>query len=92
MTVTNPGCSGVNRCYGEEMEVHLTADQEFRLGELASRTGRASEQLVSEAIERMLDYEAWFVREVEAGLAQLDRGEFVEHGEVLARFQQRFAK
>lgn len=30
----------------------------------------------------MVDYDAWFVREVEAGLAAADRGELLDHEEI----------
>jgi len=36
------------------------------------------------------DYDSWFKTEVERGLAQLDRGEFIEHDEVIARLEQIF--
>jgi predicted transcriptional regulator len=36
------------------------------------------------------DYDLWFKTEVEKGLAQLDRGEFIEHEQVIKRFEQIF--
>jgi predicted transcriptional regulator len=35
-----------------------------------------------EAVERMIDYDEWFVQEVEKGLAAADRGEFIDHEDV----------
>jgi len=37
---------------------------------------------VQEAVARLLDYDEWFIREVEQGLAAADRGEFIEHDEI----------
>jgi predicted transcriptional regulator len=37
---------------------------------------------VHEAVERLVGYDEWFIREVEKGLAQIDRGEVLEHDEV----------
>jgi predicted transcriptional regulator len=34
------------------------------------------------------DYDLWFKTEVENGLAQLDKGEFLEHEELVARIEQ----
>jgi predicted transcriptional regulator len=34
------------------------------------------------------DYDFWFKTKVEKGLAPLDRGEFIEHAEVIARIEQ----
>ena len=37
---------------------------------------------MQEAVERLLDYDEWLLREVGKGLAAADRGEFVEHDDV----------
>ena len=36
----------------------------------------------------MIDYDLWFKTEVEKGLAQLDRGEFITHNEVITHIEQ----
>jgi len=64
------------------MEVHLSPELEGQLQRIAAEQGRDAESLVSEAVERLVGYEEWFVREVEQGLAAADRGEFTEHAEV----------
>lgn len=61
------------------MEVHLTPDLEAKSSRLATHQGRAAEVLVQEAVERLVDYDDWFLQEVDKGLAVADRGEFVEH-------------
>jgi predicted transcriptional regulator len=48
------------------MEVDLTPDLEAKLTRLAAEQGRDTHALVREAVERLVDYEEWFVREVEA--------------------------
>ena len=45
-----------------------------------------------EAIERAVDYDDWFVREVEKGLAQIDAGQVLTHDAVGARLQQKLAE
>jgi len=62
------------------MEVHFDRQLEEKLARAAAEQGRESESLVIEAVERMLSYEDWFLREVEKGISAADRGEFVEHG------------
>jgi predicted transcriptional regulator len=42
----------------------------------------ATETLVLEAVERFVNFDEWFMREVEKGLEAADRGEFVEHKEI----------
>ena len=57
------------------MEVRITPDLEAKLARLATERGQDTQAVVQEAIERLVDYDEWFVREVEKGLAAADRGE-----------------
>ena len=41
-------------------------------------------------VERHLDYDSWFRQQVQKGLDQLDRGEFLTHEEVGQRLEQMF--
>jgi predicted transcriptional regulator len=70
------------------MEVHLSAEQQAQLAELASRAGKQTEQLALEAVDQMLESEARFAEGVQTGFASLDRGEYVEHEEVGARIER----
>ena len=72
------------------MEVRLKPELEEKLSRLASEQGRDRESLVVEAVERMVDYDAWFVQEVEKGLAAADRGKFVEHEEIRKLIDRRY--
>jgi predicted transcriptional regulator len=72
------------------MEVRLKPDLEEKLSRLANEQGRDRESLVVEAVERMVDYDAWFVQEVEKGLASADRGEFIEHEEIRKLIDRRY--
>jgi predicted transcriptional regulator len=69
------------------MEVHLTADVQEKLSRLAAQQGRDMEALAQEAIERLVDYDDWFIREVEKGLASAERGELLTHEEVGKRLE-----
>jgi len=72
------------------MEVEFTSDQQVKLARKAAAQGCAAEALVREAVDRMLDYDEWFVREVEKGLAAADRGEFMEHSDVRKMIDSRY--
>ncbi len=72
------------------MELHLPPDKEARLQQMAARTGRNAEQVVEEAVDKMLEYDDAFVTAVEEGIAQADRGELLEHDEVVARIERMF--
>jgi len=70
------------------MQVELTPELQAKLEEVAAQQGRDAQSLVQEAVERLIDYDQWFVREVEKGLAQIERGEVLEHEEVGARLEK----
>lgn len=72
------------------MEVQFTPDQQARLSRMAAAQGLAEEALVREAVERLLSYDDWFSREVNAGLAAASRGEFVEHDDVRRMIENRY--
>jgi predicted transcriptional regulator len=67
------------------MEVQLTNDLQARLTQLAQRQGRDSGALIAEAVERLVNYDDWFVSEVESGLSQIARGQTLSHEEVGTR-------
>jgi len=72
------------------MEVQFTPEQQAKLSRMAAVQGRAAETLVQEAVERLLNYDDWFLREVEKGLAAADRGEFVEHDDIRKMIDSRY--
>jgi predicted transcriptional regulator len=72
------------------MDVPLNPDLQAKLTRLAAEQGRASESLVVEAVERMVNYEEWFLREVNKGLAAAERGEFVDHADVRKMIDERY--
>lgn len=74
------------------MEVTLSADLQAKLARVARDRGTDAQELAREAIERLVDYDDWFVREVEKGLAQIERGETLSHEEVGARLSERLAR
>jgi predicted transcriptional regulator len=74
------------------MEVILPADLEGKLSRLAAEQGRDSGSLVLEAVERMVDHDAWFIAEVEKGLAELERGEILSHEELGRRLEERLSQ
>lgn len=72
------------------MEVRLKPDLQAKLTRLATEQVRDSESLVVEAVERMVNYDEWFLQEVEKGIAAADRGEFVDHEEVKKLIDRRY--
>jgi len=64
------------------MEVNIYPDVQAKLARLAAERGREVQSLVLEAIEKLVEHEKWFLREVEAGLAFSEDGELVDHEDV----------
>jgi predicted transcriptional regulator len=60
------------------MEVNLSPELQAKLERVAEQQGRNTESIVREAVERLLGYDEWFVREVEKGLEQIERGEVLD--------------
>jgi predicted transcriptional regulator len=72
------------------MEVHFSPDVETRLQQVAVANGKDAEQLVKETVARMLENQARFIAGVQKGIEQADRGELIEHQEVLDRIDRLF--
>ena len=72
------------------MEISLTPDLQAKLTSMAAQQGRPTEALVVEAVERMVSYDEWFLREVQKGLAAADREELIDHNEVRKLIDQRY--
>jgi len=70
------------------MELHFTPEQEAQLAQIASQEGTDAERLVKEAALRLLQEDARFRAAVREGIAQADRGEFIEQEEMDARLEQ----
>lgn len=69
--------------------MNVPAQLESRLEALAQNTGRAADALLCEAIERYADEEEQFLAAIEEGIAEADRGEFIEDGQVLRWLKER---
>jgi predicted transcriptional regulator len=70
------------------MEVRFTPEQKARLAEIAITAGIDAATLVERAALRVLEVDAQFRAAVREGIAQADRGEFIEQKEMEARLEQ----
>jgi predicted transcriptional regulator len=64
------------------MDLQLPERQSAELASLSERTGRSPSDLVIEAVDRLLAQESWFDRQVQLGIDQVARGEFLEEEEM----------
>ncbi len=72
------------------MEVHLAPEKEARLHQLAVRSGKNTAEVVEEAVDRLLEYDANFNEAVEQGRESARRGDLLEHDEVVERIERMF--
>ena len=67
------------------MDLQIPERQAAELASLSIRTGRSAGDLVVEAVDRLLAQESWFDEQVQLGIDQIARGEFLEEEEMDAR-------
>jgi len=70
------------------MEVQFTPEQEARLSQIANYNGTPAEQLVKEAALRLVEEDAEIRAGIQRGIEQADRGELIDHDEVVERFER----
>jgi len=70
------------------MEIHFTPEQEAQLARLATQEGTDAAGLVKDAAVRLVEEDARFRAAVREGVAQAERGEFIEEAEMNARLEQ----
>ena len=70
------------------MEIQLPERQQLSLAALAVQTGRSTNELLTEAVDRLLAHEEWFAAQVQIGIDQIASGEFLEEDEMDARVQE----
>jgi predicted transcriptional regulator len=78
--------------YTCNVQINLPPELQAKLDRIAAQQGREPESLVNEAVERLVGYDEWFIRQVEKGLAQVERGEVLEHEEVVAKVENLIRK
>jgi predicted transcriptional regulator len=67
------------------MNLQLPERQAAALASLSTRTGRSESELAAEAVDRLVSQENWFDAQVQLGIDQIARGEFLEEEEMDAR-------
>jgi len=66
------------------MTVQLTDAQERKLNEVAAQSGLSVDEHAQRAVDQYLLWRGDFVAAVQEGLAAAERGELVEHKDVVA--------
>jgi predicted transcriptional regulator len=74
--------------YPESNGSTFARNQETQLNDLALRTGRGTDDLIQEAVARLLAHSEWLKEQVQIGIDQIARGEFIEEEEMDARVKR----
>ena len=72
------------------MEVHFAANTAAQLEQFAASKGKPAAQVVEETVARMLERQAEFIAGVNRGIAAADRGNLIDHAEVVNRIDRLF--
>lgn len=71
------------------VSIPLSDVQKARLDQIAEARQETTADVIAEAVSHYLDYDAWFVAEVQKGLASIDRGDTVEFDEAARKLRAR---
>ncbi len=71
------------------MATTLRPETEEKLTQLAERMHRPKDEVVEEALERLLAYNDWLEGKVKESLAAVERGELIPDEQVLAWIETR---
>lgn len=59
-----------------------------RVDGIAKSLHRPRAWIIAQALERFVSYEEWYIQEVQAGLAEVERGEVATEAEVARNFKK----
>jgi predicted transcriptional regulator len=68
--------------------VRIDENMLVRLDSLAESLSRPRSWVIKQAIERFVEYEEWFVQEVQAGLKEVEQGKIATDEEVSKAFDK----
>ena len=72
----------------QSTSIRLDEDTLLRLDSLAEIMHCSRAALIKEAVDKYLEYDAWFRAEVQKGIDEADRGELISHNDVKARLRE----
>ena len=70
----------------QTLTITLEADRKAALDSVAETRGRDRDALIDEALGNWLELQAWQAREIEAGLADAEAGNFATEAEIDAAY------
>lgn len=74
------------------ISLRMEDDMIERIDRLAAELGRSRAWVLNQAADRYLEYEEWFVQQVQAGIAEEHAGDTLPHDQVMAALRRRIDK
>jgi predicted transcriptional regulator len=71
---------------GKNASIRMDAEKLARVDSIAKAVNRSRAWVINQAVDRYLEYEEWFVQQVQQGLDEADQGQFATDQEVKKRF------
>ena len=68
--------------------IRMEAEKLERVDNIAKAVNRSRAWVINQAVDRYLEYEEWFVQQVQQGLDEADQGKFATDREVKKRFSK----
>ena len=73
---------------GKNASIRMDAEKLARVDNLARAVNRSRAWVINQAVDRYLEYEEWFVRQVQQGVKEADQGNFATDEEVDKRLSK----
>ena len=75
----------------EPVTLRLDSATRKRLDKLAKATERSRAALAADAVIQYLDLNEWQISAIEAGVSQANKGQFIDHARLKAKWEKRLA-
>ena len=74
------------------ISIRMDIEKIDQIDRLASAIGRSRAWILNQATDRYLEYEEWFVQQVEKGVADATRGDILSHDQVITELRSKVEK
>jgi predicted transcriptional regulator len=71
---------------GKNASIRMDTEKLARVDSIAKAVNRSRAWVINQAVDRYLEYEEWFVQQVQQGLDEANQGQFATDQEVKKRF------
>ena len=71
---------------GKNASIRMDAEKLARVDSIAKAVNRSRAWVINQAVDRYLEYEEWFVQQIQQGLDEADQGKFATDQQVKKRF------